>query len=146
MREALVAGWSEMSEKVGQLADAVPETAYDVRPAAGVRSFAEQLRHLAFWNQYARDALRGAQPDGEANEVPGAAYRDKAAVVAVVRESFAEVRAEAARGGRLKEADGQTLLGLLVHAGEHYGQLVVYARLAGVVPPTSRGGDGPDEV
>ena len=138
MREALVASWGEMGEKVVRLADAVPEQAYDVRPAAGVRSFAEQLRHLAFWNQYARDALRGAAPDGDANELPGTAYPDKAAVVAVVRESFAEVWAAAARGGRLQAAASRPRLDSLAPAGEHYGQLVVYARLAGVVPPASR--------
>lgn len=140
MRETLVARWDEVGDKVVRLAEAVPEAAYDARPAPAVRSFAEQLRHVAFWNAYARDVLRGGAPDGAADELPAAAYPDKAAVVAVVRESFADVRAEAARRGRatLDATEGDTLVGFLEHAGEHYGQLAVYARLAGVVPPASR--------
>jgi uncharacterized damage-inducible protein DinB len=140
MRDVLLARWSEVGDRVVELAAAVPESAYDVRPAPGARSFAEALRHLAFWNQYFRDVLRGASPDGSANELSAAAYPDREAVVAAVRESFDGVRRELARrdGAPLADADGDTVVSALEHAGEHYGQLAVYARLAGVVPPASR--------
>ena len=101
MRDVLVACWDEVGDKVVRLAEAVPEAAYDARPASGARSFAEQLRHLAFWNVYARDVLRGAAPDGTANELPSAAYPDKAAVVGAVRESFAALVEKAS--GKLRK-------------------------------------------
>ena len=140
MRDMLATRWNEIGDKVVQLAEAVPEGAYERRPAPDVRTFAEQLRHLAFWNLYTRDALRGASPDGEANELPRDAYPDKAAVLAAVRESFRDVGDEIARRDP-RDVDAQsldTVVSFLEHAGEHYGQLAVYARLAGVVPPASR--------
>jgi hypothetical protein len=39
---------------------------------------------------------------------------------------------------RPTDADADTLVTFIEHAGEHYGQLVVYARLLGIVPPASR--------
>ena len=138
MRDMLAARWAEIGDKVVQLAEAVPERAYDRRPVAGVRSFAEQLRHVAFWNLYARDTLRGGSPDGEANELPPDVYATKARIVDALRDSFADVGAEIARrDADLGPTDLETVVSYLGHAAEHYGQLAVYARLAGVVPPAS---------
>jgi hypothetical protein len=143
MREILAARWNGMGDKLVRLADAVPESDWERAPAPGVRSFAEQLRHVAFWNAYARDVLRGGTPDGDANELPRSAYPTKAAVVDVLRSSFDDVAAEIAKRSGAKDANGadgdlETIVSFLEHAGEHYGQLAVYARLAGVVPPASR--------
>lgn len=139
MRELLAKRWNEIGDKIVQLADAVPEGEYERRAAPDVRTFADQLRHVAFWNQYTRDTLRGGAPDGAANELPRAAYREKSAIVAVLRSSFAEVAAEIAkRPARLAESDVDTIVSFVEHNGEHYGQLVVYARLSAVVPPASR--------
>ena len=137
MRDLLTARWTEIGDKVVKLADAVPASAYERRPADDVRTFAEQLRHLAFWNLYARDVLRGGSPDGDANELPRAAYPDKPAVLGALRESFDGVVAELARRDDIGASDVDTAVSFLEHAGEHYGQLAVYARLAGVVPPAS---------
>jgi uncharacterized damage-inducible protein DinB len=138
MRDMLAARWSEIGDKVVQLAEAVPERAYERRPADGVRSFAEQLRHVAFWNFYARDVLRGGAPDGDANELPADVYATKARVLDALRESFADVGAEIVRrDAAVGAGDVETIVSYLGHAAEHYGQLAVYARLAGVVPPAS---------
>ena len=138
MRDMLAARWAEIGDKVVQLAEAVPERAYDRRPAPDVRSFAEQLRHVAFWNLYARDTLRGGAPDGEANELPADVYATKARITGALRDSFADVGAEIARrDADLGPTDLETVVSYLGHAAEHYGQLAVYARLAGVVPPAS---------
>jgi len=135
----LAARWAEVGEKVVRLAEAVPEGAYERRPAPDVRTFDEQLRHLAFWNVYARDTLRGGSPDGDANELPRSAYPTRDAVLGALRESFADVGTELARlDADAGAGDVDTAVSFLEHAGEHYGQLVVYARLAGVVPPASR--------
>lgn len=138
--EAIGARWSEIGDKTVQLAQAVPDGAYDFTPVPGVRSFAGQLRHVAFWNIYVRDTLRGGEPDGAANELPRDAYPGKSDVVGALCASFDDVRAELdARDGELDESALGTLVSFIEHAGEHYGQLVVYARLRGIVPPASRG-------
>ena len=138
-RDMIVERWKEIEDKLVGLAEAVPADVYEFRPVPAARSFADQLRHVAFWNASARDTLRGETADGEANELPRDAYPHKAAVVGVLRATFADVRAEAANGDANVGARALgTLVSFLEHAGEHYGQLVVYARLCGVVPPASR--------
>ena len=139
-RDIMVARWTEVGDKLVALAEEFPEERYDVRPAPDVRSFAEQLRHVAFWNEYARKALRGEKADGSANELPAATYATKKKLVRVLRESLDGVKAELANGNGKAPADAavDTVVSSIEHNGEHYGQLVVYSRLAGLVPPASR--------
>ncbi len=132
----LSARWSEAGTKLVGLAEAIPAEGYDVRPAEGVRSAAEQLRHVAFWNDWLGGTLRGEQPDGSANELEAVRYAHKPEIVAALRSSFQQV------GDTLERMNGESLesaLPILEHVAEHYGQLVIYCRLGGVVPPASRG-------
>ena len=138
--DVLVTRWSEIGEKMVKLAEAFPEDRYDARPVPEVRSFSDQLRHVAFGNRYVQKTLRREEADGEANELPRASYPTKAKIVKVLRSSFDDVAREfgttrASRNG----ADLDTMVSFIEHGGEHYGQLVVYARLNGVVPPASQG-------
>jgi hypothetical protein len=134
-RETLMARWTEMGDKVVRLAAEFPDDRYEFRPAPEARSFAEQLRHVAFWNGYVGDSLRGATPDGDANELPRDRYATKGAIVPALEASFGEV----ARAIADAPADAApTVVPYLEHNGEHYGQLVVYYRLNGLVPPASR--------
>jgi uncharacterized damage-inducible protein DinB len=138
--DVLAARWSEIGHKMVALAEAVPEDRYDARPVPDVRSFAEQLRHVAFWNRYVQKTLRREEADGQANELARATYPTKAKIVKVLRSTFDEVTTELG-SGRVdgNGADLDTLVSFIEHGGEHYGQMVVYARLNGVVPPASRG-------
>ncbi|HYG68280.1 MAG TPA: DinB family protein [Anaeromyxobacteraceae bacterium] len=136
-RDALLTRWEETGSKLVQLADAIPEDRYAFRPTPDVRSVAEQLRHVAFWNDYAAATLRGETPDAAANELPERTHRSRAAILAALRASVDAARTALA-AERPMDADADTLVAFLEHAGEHYGQLVVYARLCGVVPPASR--------
>jgi uncharacterized damage-inducible protein DinB len=136
----LVARWSEIGDKLVTLAEAFPEDRYDDRPVPDVRSFADQLRHVAFWNRYVQKTLRREEADGEANELPRATYPTKAKIVKVLRSTFDDVTTELTSGrANGNGSDLATLVSFIEHSGEHYGQLVVYARLNGVVPPASRG-------
>jgi hypothetical protein len=63
MRDALLASWREVGDKIVALAEEFPAEKYEFRPAPGTRSFADQLRHLAFWNDWVRDSLAGGLPD-----------------------------------------------------------------------------------
>jgi DinB superfamily len=138
-RDALAGNWDEIARKLVAVAQEFPEEKYDFRPTPEVRTFAQQLLHVAFWNQYLAKKARGQNPDGKLNELPRAQYKTKAAVVKVVRSSFDEA------GAVLKSmTDEEALKGLALwdgfteHSGEHYGQLVMYYRLNGLVPPESR--------
>jgi len=137
-RDVLVARWSEIGDKLVRLAEEFPEDRYDAHPVPEVRSFADQLRHVAFWNRYVQQTLRREPADGQANELPRTAYPTKAKLVDVLRSSFEDVATELDTRGANVEADVDTLVSFIEHGGEHYGQLVVYARLNGVVPPASR--------
>jgi hypothetical protein len=121
------------------LAAEFPEDKYDFRPTKEVRTFAQQLLHVAFWNQFLAQKMSGKNPDGKQNELPRATYKTRADVVDVVRKSFEQAAAV------LKSMPENQVLenlgyweGFNGHNSEHYGQLVVYYRLNGLVPPESR--------
>jgi uncharacterized damage-inducible protein DinB len=141
-RDVLIARWSEIGDKMVKLAEEFPEDKYNASPVPGVRSFADQLRHVAFWNEYVHKTIRREPADGAANELPRNAYPTKSKIVTVLRKSFDEVKCELANGGATPEvSDVDTLVTFIEHSGEHYGQLVVYTRLNGLVPPASRGSE-----
>ena len=139
-RDVLLKHWTEIGEKVVQLAEQFPEDKYEFRPVAGVRTFGDQLRHVAFWNDFVAKSARGEKPDGKLNELPKAQYATKAAVVKALKDSLADATTQLKTGPATPSA---TLTDLWVsfteHSGEHYGQMVVYYRLNGIVPPASRG-------
>jgi uncharacterized damage-inducible protein DinB len=135
----LTGRWEAASRKLVELAEAVPAEQFDSRPLAGVRSVGEVLRHVAFWNQYVADSLRGTEADGSGNELPRDAYATKASIVEALKRTSAS--ASAALGEPHGTADSKTaelLMTFVEHTAEHYGQLVVYARLMNIVPPASR--------
>ena len=138
--------WNHAAERVVALAEDFPEDKYDYKPSPEVRSFREQLLHVAGANYFFLQ-----QAGGKKTKAERAGRETKADVVAVVKESFADggafIRELGDDGLRRmvkhpladRNISIQTLL--LVganHAGEHYGQLVVYYRLNGLVPPASR--------
>ncbi len=136
----------------------MPEAGYAFRPTAGTRTFAELLGHVADGQYLFCSSARGEPNPRPAIEAPGrssAAAIEKAAttkaeVTAALRESFAYCDDVFAR---LKDADlsrATRLLGqhqsvamvtnlAIVHLVEHYGQVTVYLRLNGLVPPSSQG-------
>lgn len=139
MHEQLQARWTEIGDKIVQLAREFPEDKYDVAPAIGSRTFAEQLRHVAFWNDYTTGTLRQESPDGSANEIPRSAAPTKARVIDAVDRSFKGVAQQLQRmNGDTDPSAVDTVVSFIEHNGEHYGQLVLYCRLNGIVPPASR--------
>jgi uncharacterized damage-inducible protein DinB len=138
LKDTYMAGWKVVGDKMIQLAESFPEDKYNYRPVETVRTFADVLRHVAFWNDYVARTARGEKVDTKPNELPAAQYRTKAQSVAALKQSTEAAAAELKNG---KEPSGR-LLGLwpafVAHSSEHYGQLVVYYRLNGLVPPASR--------
>jgi len=148
--QALLESWNDVGRKLIAMAEDFPEDKYDFKPAPAERSFAEQLLHAAGANYFFTNPAMGLKPP--AGEDPKREqYKTKAEVVAFVKKSFADGAAAIQQKGDkgLNDllvdpfANQQTRVsdmawGLLEHSGEHYGQLVVYYRVAGMVPPESR--------
>jgi uncharacterized damage-inducible protein DinB len=139
LTDLLAARWEQVSRKLTDLAGAFPEDELESRPVAGIRTVGEVLRHVAFWNQYVADSLRNRKADDTANELPSAACPTKARILEVLKQSSEDVvRALHDRQARLDSKTAELLMPFMEHTSEHYGQLVVYARLKGIVPPASR--------
>jgi len=136
---ALVGRWEQASRKLAELAGVIPENEFDSHPVAGVRSVGELLRHVAFWNQYVADSLRGKKTDETGNELPATAYASKTGILEVLlRNSLEVATALGELHGPLDLKTTELIMTFVEHTSEHYGQLAVYARLKGIVPPASR--------
>jgi uncharacterized damage-inducible protein DinB len=139
--------WNEIGRKLTAMAEDFPEDKYDFKPTPAQRSFAEQLLHAAGSSYYFTNPVMGQKPPGE--DPKRDQYKTKADIVAFVKKSFADgaaaIQSKGEKGlmqtvvyGDQKTRVLDIAYGLIEHSGEHYGQLVVYYRLAGLVPPESR--------
>lgn len=148
--KVVVDSWNEIGRKLIAIAEDFPEDKYDFKPTPAQRSFAEQLLHMAGANYFFTNPVRGEKPPAE-EDPKRDQYKTKADVVAFVKKSFADgAAAIQAKGekGLLNTVDDpfahqkvrvlDYAYGFIEHCGEHYGQLVVYYRVAGLVPPESR--------
>ena len=144
-----------VEQDVVSLADAMPAEKYDFRPTAGaftgVRTFGEQVRHLAtMMFMTAAIVLEERSPygpginDNGPDDVIGKAaiidylkaaitYSRKAAAFVNEKNALDPLKTYFGSQPRLEIAEG-----LAYHSYDHYGQMVVYARLNGIVPPASR--------
>jgi uncharacterized damage-inducible protein DinB len=132
------------------MAEDFPEDKYDFKPTKEQRSFAEQLLHMAGSNYYFTNISQGKKPPAQEIE-SRSNYKTKADVVAFVKKSFADgaaaihAKGDKGLGEWVTDADsGQKMqivdlaYAVIEHSREHYGQLVVYYRVSGMVPPESR--------
>lgn len=138
IHESLLSQWETLNDKLYTLAAEFPENKYGYRPHAEARSFEEVIRHVAFWNRYAAESATGKSPNGDANELSKSEYATKAKALKALKATAAEVaKALASQPGAANLTD--VLVPFLGHNCEHYGQLVAYYRMNGLVPPASRG-------
>ncbi|HET7207764.1 MAG TPA: DinB family protein [Terriglobales bacterium] len=148
--KAVLDSWNDIGRKLIAMAEDFSEDKYDYKPNPTQRSFAEQLLHAAGSNYYFTNIATGQKPPTE--DYPHRdQYKTKADIVGFVKKSFddgAAVIKKMGDGGMSKivtdtSSNQQVRVsdlayGLIEHSGEHYGQLVVYYRTAGLVPPESR--------
>ena len=136
----LASQWQQLNEKIAALAEDFPESKYDFKCAADTRTFADVLRHLAFWNQFVADSALGKQPDGTPNELPAGDYATKSRILEALRRSSGDaLEALHRQSSTLPPGIAELYITFLEHSSEHYGQLAVYCRLNEIVPPISRG-------
>jgi uncharacterized damage-inducible protein DinB len=142
--------WNEVGRKLIAMAEDFPEDKYDFKPNPTQRSFAEQLLHAAGANYFFTNPVMGKKPPSE-EDPKRDQYKTKADVVAFVKKSFADgaaaIKSKGDNGLNDTIVDSfahqqvrviDYAYGFIEHGGEHYGQLAVYYRVAGLVPPESR--------
>jgi hypothetical protein len=149
----------DLQEKtVVDVAEAMPEDKYGFVPSSGefkgVRTFAAQLKHIAADNYMLGAAILGEKTPGDVGpgESGSGKVRSKPEIIAYLKASFAYMRGAATAIDDANEpiptpdispwpAGTATRLGLAiedcVHTYDHYGQLVEYLRMSGIVPPAS---------
>jgi hypothetical protein len=129
--------WNDIGRKLIAMAEEFPEDKYDFKPTPEVRTFAEQLLHAAASNVYVAKVAAGEKV--QFPELKREDYKTKASIVALLKKSVADGAAPLKANGEEQARKRPSLwVGFLEHAGEHYGQLVVYYRVNGLVPPESR--------
>ena len=138
--------WQGAIGNITKAAEELSEADYAYRPVATVRTFGELIGHVAgSQNLMCAAALGDKQPAEDAVEK---AATSKAALVAALKASTAYCEKayaiSAASAGMPVEmfGDKSTKVGALalnaVHDGEHYGNIVTYMRMKGMVPPSSK--------
>jgi uncharacterized damage-inducible protein DinB len=157
-RRALQILLRSMAKEIVSAADAMPADKYGFAPTdgefKGVRTFGKQVKHLAATNHILAAAALGEEPPADAGDELGPeAIRTKAEIIDYLNGSFAHLQKAVDAIGDKKlafksspisplSADTVTRLALVVeasvHAFNHYGQMVEYLRMNGVVPPASR--------
>lgn len=140
--------WRHVSQQLIALAEATPADKFAWRPAPGVRSTSEVYMHIAIAN-FGLLSFTGPKMPAGIKEDTEKTVTSKADVIdwlkrsleAVKQAHLAETPQDLARKvnihGREATVDGMYLR-IIVHANEHMGQLVAYARMTGVVPPWSK--------
>jgi len=125
-------------------AEKMKESDYGFKPSGDVRSFREQLGHVADANYSICSGLNGeANPNKESFEKKNAG---KAELIGAVRGSFdyctaamdaaSDTRlAETVKRGSTERAKAYFALHLLDHTALHYGNMITYMRIKGIVPP-----------
>jgi uncharacterized damage-inducible protein DinB len=138
--------------------DAMPADKFGFAPTdgefKGVRTFGQMVKHFSATNHILAAAALGEAPPAEAGDELGPeSARTKAEILAYLKGSFVHL-------DKAVEAIGQTNIPVnaspisplkrgevtrlalitetLLHAYDHYGQMVEYLRMNGVVPPASR--------
>jgi len=149
---------SGIEKQVVDVAEAMPEDKYNFSPESlnipgddykGVRTFAMQVKHVAASNYFIWSSLTSDKlPDGLKDGNGPADLKTKADIIKFLKDSFALGHKAAAtltvenmlqtvgqgKSLRLHRAEFG-----VAHAFDHYGQMVEYLRMNGIVPPASRG-------
>jgi uncharacterized damage-inducible protein DinB len=136
----LITRREQLCRKFTTLAEEIPANNFEYRPTESVRTFDEVLRHVAFWNCSIADLALGKKGDDTANELPKDGFSTNAQVVDALKKSVARaLKALQKNPSGLSWQTTETVVTFIEHNSEHYGQLALYARLNGIVPPASRG-------
>jgi uncharacterized damage-inducible protein DinB len=149
---------SAVEKRVTEAAEAMPEDKFNFSPESlnipgsnykGVRTFAVQVKHVAASNYFIWSGITGEKPPANLKDGNGPEeLKTKAEILLFLKDSFAlghKAVATLTPENMLQtpEHSKSTRLRLatfgVAHAFDHYGQMVEYLRMNGIVPPASRG-------
>jgi uncharacterized damage-inducible protein DinB len=135
--QAIRGHFVSVNQQILEMARDFPDAKYSFRATPEVRSFSEVIVHVLSGNVYAARAGRGEKVQWD--EVDAKAYKTKADVVRALEKSIEDATAtlKGVADDRLASTP-EPWLSVVEHSAEHYGQLVVYYRVNGLVPPASR--------
>jgi hypothetical protein len=127
---ALRRGFDEVAGYVTRAADMVPAEKYSYRPTASVRTFGQLIGHLADSHNYYCARAGGRNVEWADPVEKGSS--DKATVVQKLKQSIAACTGVYGAGGQ-----PQPLVNNVGHTNLHYGNIITYMRMMGMVPPSS---------
>jgi hypothetical protein len=148
---------SAIEKQIVDVAEAMPEDKYNFSPETlnipgadykGVRTFAVQVKHVAASNYFIWSPLTGDKlPEGLKDGNGPENLKTKADIIKFLKDSFALGHKAAAtlttenmlqNPGNSKSTRLRLATFGVAHAFDHYGQMVEYLRMNGIVPPASR--------
>jgi hypothetical protein len=160
---ALMRTFENQEYEFRSAAEAMPEEKWSYRPAIGsfknekpefgpaeVRTFAEQVKHVACANFAFAAELEGTKPPDACDKGGPSPAKTRVELLNYLRDSFTALKKSSAAISAKNMYDPiegpyagpNTRLGLGVvcvwHVADHYGQVVIYLRENGIVPPASR--------
>ena len=146
---ALRQSWDSAKKNLTESADVMPEANYNFKPVDSVRTFGQILAHVAGANYVFCSAAKGEKaPHAEDDFEKSATTRP--AIIKALADSIAycdtayratdqQLAASIEMPfGQGKGTRAAALMGNVGHLNEHYGNLVTYFRIKGIVPPSSR--------
>jgi uncharacterized damage-inducible protein DinB len=148
--DSLRGSWNGAKRNIKESAELMTEANYSFKPSPDVRSFGELLAHVAGASYMLCAAAKG-EKSPFAEEAFEKTATTKAAIIKVTNEAIAycdgayaaatdatlgQLVANAFGSGQVPRAN--PLITQIGHNNEHYGNLVTYFRIKGVVPPSSR--------
>jgi uncharacterized damage-inducible protein DinB len=138
--------WTQITAYITTAAEELPESTYAYRPTPEVRTFGQLIGHVA-GAQYLICGAAVGDPERSEDEIEKT-KTTKAALVAALKASteycakaYAQTDAAAQQPTKLFGQAQTRLFALALnatHNAEHYGNIVTYLRINGVVPPSSR--------
>ena len=149
--DAIREGWTGAKRNLTRAGDAMPEAKFSFKPVDTVRTYGQIIAHVAGANYIFCAAARGEKAPYAEDHFEKSATT-KAAILKALADSVAYCDAAytglddrkaaemvAAPFGSGKSARASALMGNTGHLQEHYGNLVTYLRINGIVPPSSAG-------
>ena len=138
--------WDTLEKKFVALAEAIPQEKYTWRPTPEVRSVSEVFLHVAGGNYFYLEGIGVPPPAGVERKGYEKSTTDRAKIVEQLKQSFDLVRetmlktsdADLEKPAKLygqSSTAREVFFTLVTHTPEHLGQMIVYAREGGVVPP-----------
>jgi uncharacterized damage-inducible protein DinB len=145
--------WVHVSRQLIVLAEATPAEKFTWRPAEGVRSMSEVYMHIALTNFDLLSVTGPKMPADITSDDMEKTATTKADVIAWLKRSIDAVKtahtavkpADLRRKVKVDNHDAtvdSVYLRIIIHANEHMGQLVAYARMNGIIPPWSKSAKG----